>query len=229
MVIDLHRCTGCGACAIGCKKENNTPDGIFWAHFIHQTVGVFPNVKNNYLPTLCNHCENAPCVEACPVNPKAMYKGEQGLTLHDLEKCIGCRACENSCPYGVISFNAAEPHAFWRENTGLIEGGTSSPREVAQKVGGNIPPYYNPDRDTTYAGIRPVGKVEKCTLCDHRIAKGLNTYCNTVCPSKARFFGDLDQPDSEVAKLLQQYESYRLKEEEGTEPRVYYIRTYNPA
>jgi Fe-S-cluster-containing dehydrogenase component len=228
MVIDLHRCTGCGACAIGCKKENNTPDGIFWAHYIHETVGAFPAVKYTYIPTLCNHCENAPCVEACPVDPKAMYKEENGLTLHNVERCIGCRACENNCPYGVISFNDQEPHPFWRDDSALIKNGTASPKEVTEKVGGTVLPYYNPDRAATYPGIRPERKVEKCTWCDHRIALGVNTYCNTVCPSKARFFGDLDNPESDVAKLLQQHGSFRLKEGAGTEPRVYYIRSYNP-
>lgn len=229
MVIDLHRCTGCGACAIGCKKENNTPEGIFWAHYTHETVGTFPNVKYTYLPTLCNHCQNAPCVEACPVDPKAMYNAENGLTLHSIERCIGCRRCENACPYGVIYYNAEEPHAFWRDDKPLLKDVTSSPREAVEKVGGTVLPYYNPDREATYHGIRPKNKVEKCTMCDHRIAQGLDTYCNTVCPSKARFFGDLDDPDSTVSRLLKQYSSFRLKEGEGTEPRVYYIRNFNPA
>ena len=81
MVIDLHRCVGCAACDIACKSENNLPDDFHWSNHIIETSGVFPNVRYRYIPTLCNHCENAPCVAACPT--KAMHKSEDGLTLHE--------------------------------------------------------------------------------------------------------------------------------------------------
>lgn len=228
MVINLHRCTGCGACVIGCKNENNTPEGIFWAHYITETTGTYPNVKYTYLPTFCNHCDNPPCVEVCPVDPKAMYKAENGLTLHSVEKCIGCRLCEEACPYGVIFYNETEPHQFWMDDKVLISEGTSSPLEVVERVGGKVIPYYNPDREATYPGIRPQDKVEKCTFCDHRLEKKMAPYCTEVCPTGGLIFGDLDDPNSEVARLLDQYPHFRLKEELGTEPRVYYIRQFNP-
>jgi Fe-S-cluster-containing dehydrogenase component len=220
MVIDLHRCAGCGACAIACKGENNVPDGITWADFITKTEGTFPDVTYSYLPTLCNHCDNAPCVAACPVDPKAIFKTESGMTLNSAERCIGCRSCQNACPYGVISFNADEPHGFWQDEKG---------REVTDKVGGTVIPHYNPNRAMTWdgSGIRPKMVVEKCSFCDHRVSAGKTTYCSESCPCNARIFGDLEDPESLVSKLLRDYEPFRLQEDLGTEPRVYYIRKYN--
>ena len=90
MVIDLHKCVGCGACDLACKSENNTPDGILWSNHINETTGIFPNVKYTYMPTLCNHCEDAPCVRSCPT--AAMYKdSDTDMTLHAADKCIGCK------------------------------------------------------------------------------------------------------------------------------------------
>lgn len=223
MVIDLHKCVGCGACSITCKNENNVQEGIYWAHYQHKTSGTFPNVKYEYLPTMCNHCENAPCAKACPVN--AMYKDENGITMHNADKCIGCKTCMMACPYEVISYNK-KSHEFWKDNSSAIKDGTASGAETASKSGAPIP-YYNPDRAKTYAGIRPEGVVEKCTLCDHRVKDGDIPYCATSCPAKARIFGDLADPNSEVNELLNKYESFVLKPHFGSKPKVYYIRQYS--
>jgi len=227
MVIDLQRCVGCGGCIFACKNENNLQEGVAWSNKINQTEGVFPNVRYTYIPTLCNHCENAPCVSGCPT--RAMHKGEGGLTLHDTDKCIGCRYCMVRCPYGVIHFNWEEPHKFWRNEEAVIEGGTSTPRQVVLQVVANTIPYYNPDREKTYPGIRPKGVVEKCTMCDHRLINGELPYCVESCPANARVFGDLDDPNSEVNKLLGLYQPFRLREDLGTEPKIYYVRGFNPA
>jgi molybdopterin-containing oxidoreductase family iron-sulfur binding subunit len=226
MVIDLHRCTGCAACIIGCKNENNLTEGVAWSNKITRTVGKFPNVRYDYIPTLCNHCANAPCVAACPT--EAMYKAEGGITMIDVDKCIGCRYCMAACPYGVIHFNAEEPHPRWQEETVLIPEGTTSPIELTEKVGGTVIPYYNPDRAETMPGIRPQGVVEKCTFCDHRIKNGELPYCVEVCPASARIFGDLGDPESDVSGLLGRYMSQRLREDLGTEPKVHYIRSFQP-
>jgi molybdopterin-containing oxidoreductase family iron-sulfur binding subunit len=228
MVIDLHRCAACGACIIACKNENNVQAGFAWAGKIIKTEGKFPDVNYEFIPTLCNHCEKAPCVEACPTTPKAMHKGYGDITMHDPEKCIGCEQCMEACPYGVISSNTEEPYKFWRDDKPLIEGSTSSPRDVTKKVKGTAIPYYNPDREGTLggAGTRFDGIVEKCTLCDHRVKDGKIPYCVERCPTKARIFGDLNDPGSEVSQILKKHRSRRLKEDLGTEPKVFYVRTF---
>jgi Fe-S-cluster-containing dehydrogenase component len=228
MVIDLHRCTGCGGCVISCKSENNLQRGIAWANRKTRTIGKFPNVRFEFIPTLCNHCENAPCVKGCPTG--AMHKGYGDITMHTPKKCIGCKTCMAVCPYGVISRNHEDPQAHWRSDDALIKGCTSSPMEVTEKVKGNVIPYYNDAREksTPGSGLRYKGIVEKCTLCDHRVKKGLLPHCVLSCPAKARIMGDLNDPTSAASKMLAKYRPWRLKEHLGTEPKVFYVRDFNP-
>ncbi|MHC4721504.1 MAG: 4Fe-4S dicluster domain-containing protein [Planctomycetota bacterium] len=228
MVIDLQRCTGCGGCVISCKSENNVQSGTAWASRIIKTTGKFPNVRFEFIPTLCNQCENAPCVRGCPT--KAMHKGYGNITMHTPQKCIGCATCIAMCPYDVISRHYEEPHLRWRSEDALIKGCTSSPKEINEKVGGEAIPYYNEAREKNKAGsgLRYKGIVEKCTLCDHRVKKGLLPHCVLSCPANARVMGDLNDPDSAASKLLAKYRPWRLKEHLGTEPKVFYIRDFNP-
>jgi molybdopterin-containing oxidoreductase family iron-sulfur binding subunit len=224
MVIDLHRCVGCAGCDIACKSENNVPDSFAWSDHVLDTSGVFPDVQYRYTPTLCNHCENAPCVTNCPTS--AMYKSEDGLTLHDASKCIGCKACQVACPYGVIFFNKDAPHARFKEDEeALIPNCTTTGRETAERVKAPIP-YYNPDRAQTYEGVRPRGVVEKCTFCDHRLQIGQYPACVEACPADARIFGDLNDPGSAPSRALVKNHRRVLKPEQGTRPRVFYIRDF---
>ena len=224
MVIDLHRCVGCAGCDIACKSENNVPESFAWSNHIQETRGAFPDVQYRYLPTMCNHCEDAPCVANCPTT--AMYKTEDGLTLHNADKCIGCRACQVACPYGAIYFNKYAPHPqFMEADEALIPGCTATGPETAERVDAPIP-YYNPSRAETYEGIRSRGVVEKCTFCDHRLANGQLPACVDACPADARIFGDLNDPLSGPSQALAKHRPSVLKPEQGTRPSVYYIREF---
>lgn len=242
MVIDLQKCVGCGACAISCKTENNTQnrqDGqsFNWAGFLYEESGSFPDTAHTTRPVLCNHCTDAPCVAACPVTPAAIFKTPDGITMINHERCIGDRACQRACPYSketvktgewsVLSFNEFKKdiHPFFRDRSELITAGTASGAEVARQAD-SIPPHRNRYRHPDYSDLRRAGVVEKCIFCDHRLKKGEMPYCVVSCPSGARIFGDIRDPNSAPAKLLKEHKAAVLKPEEGTGPNVYYIRTF---
>ena len=217
VVILQDKCVGCGACSIACKKENNVDTGMFWSHHQVYLNGTFPDVQFEYIPTMCNHCTDAACVRVCPTS--AMHKDENGLTLHDPNKCM------MACPYDVINYNKPNVDRSWDSTKTIISDCTSSAKEMQEKTGEPVP-YYNADREATYPGIREKGTVEKCTMCDHRVKNGLEPYCVTICPAEARVFGDLDDPTSKASLLLSKYESKVLKPEAGTHPAVHYVRSY---
>ncbi|MFQ5506005.1 MAG: 4Fe-4S dicluster domain-containing protein [Planctomycetota bacterium] len=224
LVIDLHRCVGCSGCDIACKSENNVPEDFHWSNHIIETKGRFPDTRYRHIPTLCNHCDNAPCVVNCPST--AMHKSEEGLTLHDPDLCIGCKACQVSCPYGVIYFNENRPHARFREDDAtLIPSCTATGKEVARRTHAAVP-HYNPARAETYQGVREEGIVEKCTMCDHRLAKGELPWCVESCPAGARIFGDVNDPRSPVSRALAKHAPRVLQKERGTKPHVFYIREF---
>lgn len=200
MAIDIDLCTGCNACAVACKVENNLPNGIWWNRILtvggesmDTPKGTFPNLRMKFLPVNCQHCENPPCVKACPV--KATYKREEdGIIIQDYDKCIGCRMCMVACPYNARSFN-------WSKPDYAIEVSMGDKNVTAHQ--------YN--------------AVEKCTFCSHRLAQGLLPACIDTCPNRARIFGDLDDPNSDVSLAIKGRNYVKLLEEKGTMPSVFYL------
>ena len=114
MLIDLKKCVGCHACATACKGAHGTPPGVTRSRVERSFEGTYPDVRKTILPVLCNHCENAPCVEACPSG--ATTKREDGIVVIDKEVCIGCKACVSACPYGARYFYESETGYFGELN-----------------------------------------------------------------------------------------------------------------
>ena len=199
--IDTKRCIGCHTCSTACRIENNLPNGVWWNRALTEggpemdtPAGEFPEATMSYLTVACQHCENPACVKVCPVG--ATYKDpETGVVRQDYDKCIGCRMCMSACPYtGVRSFNWEEPQHHMDYATG----------------GKDVPEHQ-----------RHV--VEKCTFCYHRTSQGIEPACMHLCIGRARFWGDLDDPDSEVSKLIASRSYKQLLEDRGTKPSVYYL------
>jgi Fe-S-cluster-containing dehydrogenase component len=218
MVIDLDRCNGCQACEIACRVENNVPvcgpqaarenRTISWMKVVTTTDGEWPDVRTRFIPRPCMHCDRPPCTAVCPV--RATVKDAEGIVAQVYPRCIGCRYCANACPYTVKSFNWVRPS--FPESTLLM---------------------LNPD-----VSIRPAGVIEKCTFCHHRRQRARDQAraegrplreadyvpaCAEACPTGAITFGDLDNPEHRVAQQRQDPRAFRLLEELGTHPKVYYL------
>ena len=179
IVVNIDRCTGCYACQVACKMQNEVALGLAWNKVkIVGTVGEYPNMVRYPLPTMCQECENAPCLEVCPTG--ATYRDEEtGVILIDSEQCIGCQACMQACPYGQRCYN------------------------------------------------EQAGVVEKCNLCHDLTAKGELPACVKSCSAGARFYGDLDDPESDVSKELAKYSEDQIHTlpDTGNAPLTKYIIT----
>lgn len=206
MVIDLRKCVGCNACTIACIAENKLPPSVVYRPVLHEEVGKYPNVTRKFLPRPCMQCDNPPCTPVCPV--KATWKRPDGIVVIDYEACIGCRYCITACPYGARSFDFGE---YYTEDTPEI-----APVEKA--------PSFEYHRTWERKGNEsPIGNARKCHFCLHRIERGLLPQCVTTCIGRATYFGDANDPDSLVSELISKPNVMRLKEELGTEPKVYYL------
>lgn len=203
MVIDQSKCVGCGYCSLACQAHNDSSPDIQWNRV--SAAGEVAG-KTIYLARPCMQCAKAPCVDVCPV--KASYYRDDGIVMMDYDRCIGCRYCEAACPYEARSFN-------WRSFDG--------PNPA-------VPKWGQPEVPRRARGV-----VEKCSFCYQRIDRGLSLgmepgvdadatpACCVACPTGARVFGDLSDSQSEVSRLLHENVTYRLRNELGTDPRVYYM------
>lgn len=202
MAIDLKRCIACHACTISCKSANNLPEGVRYNNvltdggdYMDTCRGTYPNdLHRKYYPMSCQHCENPACVKVCPVG--ATYKDpDTGVVRQNSDTCIGCRMCMAACPYtGVRSFN-------WEE-----------PKYALDFPGGD---FDAPDH------VKHT--VEKCVFCYQRLAKNETPACMVMCAAFARHWGDLDDPESDISKLIASREYEQLLPEMGTKPSVYYL------
>lgn len=215
MVIDLQRCVACRSCTIACKQENLTPPGVFYNWYILEETGEYPKPQRTYHSRPCMHCEKPACLPVCPVDPdakghRATWKRENdGIVVVDYDRCIGCGQCAEACPFGARY---------------LDEKGDYVPKDnpLMQMAS----PEYGRGHKRA-AGGPPIEKARKCTFCLHRQDAEGNYQalpaCALTCMGKAIKFGDLNDPASEVAQLLKERKSKRLRADKGTEPSVYYL------
>jgi Fe-S-cluster-containing dehydrogenase component len=208
--INLSKCNGNGKCMEACNRENNHHRGVNQSYIrvLEMTKGsmdmekgsttydhTVPQEDKYYLPVQCQQCDNPPCVTVCPV--EATWKEEDGIVVVDYNWCIGCRYCEAACPYHARRFN-------WE-----------SPRIPEEEI--------NPDQGYLSNRIRPQGTMEKCHFCLHRTREGRLPACLEACPTGARVFGDLNDPDSDINWILKNKRVFVLKEDLGTRPCFFYF------
>lgn len=252
MAIDLNSCTGCNACVVACQSENNVPivgkdqvlrgremhwmriDRYFSAEKYDQTE-VPEDVQVSFMGMMCQHCENAPCEQVCPVN--ATVHDSQGLNTMAYNRCVGTRYCANNCPYKVRRFNFFD----WNK------------RQIGEFYKGALGPVDEPElqkmQKNPNVTVRMRGVMEKCTFCtqriesakieqkrlagasgDVKIADGnIKTACQQVCPTEAISFGDISDANSEVSKLKASDRNYSVLGYLNARPRTTYLaRLRNP-
>jgi len=222
MAVDLDRCTGCEACVVACRAENNVPTAgpdqaargraIHWIRVERYFEGDFPDVRVKFRPVLCQQCDDAPCEPVCPTY--ASYHTSEGLNAQVYNRCIGTRYCANACPYTVRFFNFFNP--VWEKPLHL---------------------QLNPD-----VSVREGGVVEKCTFCVQRIKAAeigtkadkrdlkdgeISPACVQSCPTSALVFGDLNDRESRVSHLSRSTRGTKLLGELGTQPKITYLEREN--
>ncbi len=174
--VDTRRCFGCHGCEVSCKAENDVPLGNYIRQTIYKDIGKYPKVARVFLPMSCQHCEDAPCIKACPCG--ALHKEAGGTVAIDYNICCGHGTCVEVCPYGAIYMDPVAKQAV------------------------------------------------KCHNCYHRTEEGMEPACVSTCPSDALYFGDLNDPDSEVSKAKAEAENSvgltQLRTEKETKPRMWF-------
>ncbi len=210
MVIDLKRCVSCYSCVAACKQEHFLPPGVFWGRLLVSDTGEYPDATRLVYPVLCNHCKEPVCVKVCPTG--ATVQREDGVVIIDADKCAGCQYCEVACPYQQRTY-------ITDDSKGYFPGqGLTALEDLGRKLYPHQP-----------------GTVVKCNFCMERIdtgsQKGLQPgkdaeatpVCVDTCPARARSFGDMDDPYSNVSMLIRSRKGYQLLPQLGTDPAVYYV------
>lgn len=208
--LNISKCRGYRDCVHACVEENNLSSDTQYIRVIEMEQGstnlhegdhyyapeTVPAEGKYYLPVSCMHCDDPPCVKACPI--EATWMEPDGIVVVDYDWCFGCRYCMTACPYQARHFNWGQPEL--------------APDKIT--------------KDTHYLGNRPRprGVVEKCHFCVQRTRQGQQPACQQACPTGARVFGNLLDPDSEIRYVLENKAVFRLKEELGTEPKFWYYR-----
>ncbi|WP_275099797.1 4Fe-4S dicluster domain-containing protein [Sedimenticola hydrogenitrophicus] len=208
MVADINRCVGCQTCTAACKQTNATAPGVQWRKVLDFEVGTYPNVRRAFIPVGCNHCLDAPCADACPT--QATYKRPDGIVAIDYDRCIGCAYCIQACPYQA------------RDRV-----------DIPNKAYGKAFGQMKHEQKVPHSERRAVA--QKCTFCVERIdygtANGLipgidpdaTPACANSCIADALTFGDIEDPDSNVSKLLRTHEYFQMHAELETGSGFYYL------
>lgn len=211
MIIDLRSCDGCQSiglppqCTTACIEGHLTPEPMEWIEVFEEEV---EGEGTRFVPTPCQHCQNPPCVNVCPV--AATFSSPEGLVLIDQDRCIGCRICMAACPYDRRSFNWGEPPI--------------PPEALAATY------------DLEHQVPARKGTVMKCDFCPDMVRAGTLPYCIQGCPHRAIYYGDLEEDLAtngrelvSISRYLADNNAFHIKEELGTQPRVYYIPGHGEA
>ena len=201
LAIDLRSCMGCHTCTVACKQANNLPNGITWNNVLTDggeskdtARGTYPNAL--HMVHYAVNCQHCEKPACVEVCPTgASIKREDGLVVIDHEACIGCGSCIVACPYDVRTLIEKEPEY----SVGFATGDWDAEKHV-------------------------VNTVTKRTGCAHRVDRGEQPACMELCPGRARYWGDLDDPNSDVSKFLEGKETEQLLADKGTEPNVFFVK-----
>lgn len=206
MVADLNRCVGCQTCTAACKHTNATAPQVQWRKVLDLEIGEYPDVRRTFVPVGCQHCSDPPCMHVCPST--ATGQRDDGVVTIDYDLCIGCGYCMVACPYQA-RYKVVERSQAYKTGRMESERARDDPRRL--KV------------------------AQKCTFCTDRIDYGLangltpgvdpaaTPACANACIADALVFGDIENPDSRVSKLLAENHYFRMHEELGTNPGFYYL------
>ncbi len=206
MVVDLGRCVGCQTCTAACKHANATPPGVQWRRVLDMESGEYPNVRRAFVPVGCMHCDDPPCMSVCPST--ATRKRDDGIVTIDYDLCLGCGYCIVACPYQA---------RFKTDHATFAYGSAPNATETAR------------------FDARRLGVATKCTFCVERIDRGLaegrvpgldpeaTPACVNDCIAAALHFGDLDDPQSNVARLLAENPHFTMHAELGLGAAIYYL------